>query len=92
MSETRFRRSKTLLEALTPSPLTLLEKASLKLIETDILNEEPEKALRLIGRMIESMNELEDSPVTKGPGVDPELSRQAGRVPEKDGSGRSSRN
>ena len=63
-----------LLVGLLHPPLTLLEKASLKLIESDILSEEPEKALRMIGRMIESMIELENSPVAKGRGSDQALS------------------
>ncbi len=65
------------------TPLTYLEKASLKLIETDIVNEEPEKALRLIGRMIESIIALEDSPVAKGPGSDPDLSNTLNDSGEK---------
>ncbi len=54
--------------------MTDLEKASLKLIETNIVSEEPEKALRLIGQMIESVIAMEDSPVASGAGSIPALS------------------
>jgi hypothetical protein len=42
------------------APADCLDKGFRRLVETDIFTEEPERALRLVGRMIEALNELED--------------------------------
>lgn len=67
---TLISKQQSLSRLISPS-LNFLDKAFQKLAETDIVNEQPEIALRMIGRMIEALNALEESPVVKGPGGDP---------------------
>jgi len=65
ITESLNNKQQSLSQTLRPS-LNFLDKAFQKLIETDVVSEQPETAVRLIGRLIEALNEVEDSPVAKG--------------------------
>ncbi|HKM52655.1 MAG TPA: hypothetical protein VJY33_04540 [Isosphaeraceae bacterium] len=69
VSKSLNAKQQSLARSLRPM-LSVLDKANQKLIETDIVSEQPEVALRIIGRMIEALNALEASPVAKTSSTD----------------------